>query len=142
MTDSVWDYPNENGRTYHAYRAGSESRTAGSSSKAIPLLTQTAYHYPNDPEEVERLKIQHDIIKVVLDERNYFVPFSQENPPHKVLDIATGTGRWAIEMGDEFPNSKIIGTDLSPIQSSLVAPNVSFYVDDACVLLPGRRPQC
>jgi metalloendopeptidase OMA1, mitochondrial len=80
---------------------------------------------------VERLNIQHDIVKIVLDERNYFVPFSKENPPLKVLDIATGTGRWVMEMGDEFPNSKIIGTDLSPIQPDLVAPNVSFYVDDA-----------
>ena len=131
MTDSVWDYPDENGRTYHAYRAGSESRTPSSSLRRILLLTQTAYHYPNDPEEVERLNIQHDLIKIVLDERNLFVPFSKENPPLKVLDIATGTGRWVIQMGDEFPNSKIIGTDLSPIQPDIVPPNVSFYVDDA-----------
>ena len=69
----------------------------------------------------------------MLNERNYLAPFSQENPPHRVLDIATGTGRWAIEMGDEFPHSDIIGIDLSPIQPELVNPNVKFYVDDACV---------
>src|SRR5690242_11017501 len=95
------------------------------------LRALTAYHFLNDPQEVERLNIQHDIIKIVLDERNYFAPFSKTNPPRKVLDVATGTGRWAMEMGDEFPQADIIGTDLSPIQPELVNPNVRFYVDDA-----------
>lgn len=72
----------------------------------------------------------------MLDERNYFAPFSQENPPRRVLDIATGTGRWAMEIGDEFPQCQIIGTDLSPIQPDLVNPNVKFYIDDACVAPP------
>ena len=39
-----------------------------------------------------------------------------------------------MEMGDEFPQCDIIGTDLSPIQPEIVNPNVKFYIDDACVL--------
>lgn len=35
-------------------------------------------------------------------------------------------------MGDLYPNATVIGTDLSPIQPSLVPPNVKFEVDDCC----------
>jgi tRNA G46 methylase TrmB len=37
-----------------------------------------------------------------------------------VLDIGTGTGIWAIDFADEFPETNIIGTDLSPIQPNLM----------------------
>jgi ubiquinone/menaquinone biosynthesis C-methylase UbiE len=68
---------------------------------------------------------------MVMDDRNYLAPLSHTNPPRRVLDIATGTGTWAIEMGDEFPESQITGTDLSPIQPSYVPPNVRFFVEDS-----------
>lgn len=48
-----------------------------------------------------------------------------------ILDIGTGTGQWAIEMGDEFPDAEVQGTDLSPIQPSSVPENVHFFIDDA-----------
>lgn len=51
-----------------------------------------------------------------------------------ILDIATGTGDWAIKMGDLFPRSEIIATDLSPIQPRNVPPNVNFFVEDSYVL--------
>ncbi|KAH0566179.1 hypothetical protein GP486_000432 [Trichoglossum hirsutum] len=40
--------------------------------------------------------------------------------PKRILDVGTGTGIWAIEMGN----------DLSPIQPDMVPPNVHFEVDD------------
>ncbi|EFX02704.1 tam domain protein [Grosmannia clavigera kw1407] len=112
LTESVFNYHNENGRTYHAYRAGS-------------------YYYPNDEAELERLENLYDLIRLVLDGRNYLAPWSQQNPPKKVLDLATGSGRWAVEMGDEFPTAEIVGIDLSPIQPTIVPPNVNFFVEDA-----------
>jgi len=95
------------------------------------MVPHTAYPYPNDSDEVERLDFQYDILKILLDGRNYLAPWSQQHPPRKVFDIATGTGKWAVEMGDEFPNAHIIGIDLSPIQPPVVPPNVEFYVEDA-----------
>ncbi|KFY87397.1 hypothetical protein V500_06978 [Pseudogymnoascus sp. VKM F-4518 (FW-2643)] len=43
----------------------------------------------------------------------------------------TGTGNWAIEMGDLYPTGLIEATDLSPIQPSAVPANVQFIIDDA-----------
>ncbi|KAL7927024.1 S-adenosyl-L-methionine-dependent methyltransferase [Trichoderma austrokoningii] len=112
LSDSVLDYPEEFGRTYHAYHAGS-------------------YVYPNDLSEQERLAMQGPIIKRLFDDRLYFAPLSPADPPQVILDIATGVGDWAVEMGDMFPQSRVVGTDLSPIQPDMVPPNVEFYVEDS-----------
>jgi hypothetical protein len=72
-------------------------------------------------------------MKMVLGGQSYLSPLSQQKPPSDILDIATGTGLWAIEMGDEFPQARVIGTDLSPIQPFHVPPNVRFYVEDSYV---------
>lgn len=37
---------------------------------------------------------------------------------------------WAIDMGDKYPSAEILGNDISPIQPTLVPPNVKFEVDD------------
>jgi trans-aconitate methyltransferase len=49
---------------------------------------------------------------------------------HNVLDIATGTGIWAIEFAHEHPSASVIGTDLSPIQPAYVPPNCQFFIED------------
>ncbi|RDA85972.1 hypothetical protein CP532_0837 [Ophiocordyceps camponoti-leonardi (nom. inval.)] len=112
LSESVLDFPQEFGRTYHAYRAGS-------------------YAFPNDVPEQERLALQSSIIKRLFGDRLHFAPLDPIRPPGVILDVATGVGDWAIEMGDLFPGSQVIGTDLSPIQPDIVPPNVSFFVDDA-----------
>jgi cyclopropane fatty-acyl-phospholipid synthase-like methyltransferase len=100
-----------------------------------------AYYHPNDSPEVERLDEQYHILKILLDGRSYLAPLSRDDPPQKVLDIATGSGSWAIDIGDEFPEAQVIGTDLSPIQNDLVPPNVQFIIDDAYVpCLAGSPP--
>jgi SAM-dependent methyltransferase len=47
-----------------------------------------------------------------------------------ILDIATGTGLWAIEFAQEHPEALVVGTDLSPIQPSYVPPNVQLFIED------------
>ena len=87
-----------------------------------------AYHFPNDSTETDRLDFQYEILKYAFSGRNYFAPL--ENPK-RILDIGTGTGLWAMEMGDEFPDAEVQATDLSPIQPSDVPVNVRFFIDDA-----------
>jgi metalloendopeptidase OMA1, mitochondrial len=71
------------------------------------------------------------VMTLLFDRKLYFAPIAAVRPPKRILDIATGTGTWAIGMGDEFPDADVIGTDLSPIQNNSVPPNVWFYVEDA-----------
>ncbi|KAK7921647.1 Secondary metabolism regulator LAE1 [Apiospora marii] len=98
-----------NGRSYHGYKEGK-------------------YYLPNDAAEQERLDLQAMSTYVLLHHRLTMAPIS--NPP-KVLDIATGTGLWAMEFAREHPESHIIGTDLSKIQPENPPENVEFIRDDA-----------
>lgn len=104
--------------------------SASASSQTLTAVP-AAYAYPNDIPEQERLAFQGPIIKNLFEGRLYFAPLSPAKPPQFILDVATGVGDWAIEMGDLFPSSEVVGTDLSPIQPDMVPPNVNFYVEDA-----------
>jgi len=53
----------------------------------------------------------------------------QENI-HTALDVGTGTGIWAIDFADEFPNTEVTGTDISAIQPGWVPPNLKFEIED------------
>lgn len=55
-----------------------------------------------------------------------------------IFDVGTGTGIWAIEMGDKFDSAQITGVDVSPIQPIWVPPNVMFEIDD--ITKPWLRP--
>ncbi|KAI9046367.1 class I SAM-dependent methyltransferase [Aspergillus affinis] len=109
LTASVTDYPMENGRRYHKYHEGT-------------------YLYPNDEQELDRLDMQHHMIKLINHGRLFLAPVQN---PKRILDIGTGSGIWPIEMATEFPNAQIVGTDLSPVQPTEVPENVHFLVDDA-----------
>ncbi|KAK0636396.1 S-adenosyl-L-methionine-dependent methyltransferase [Bombardia bombarda] len=112
MSSSILDYRRENGRTYHAYRDGK-------------------YQYPNDEEESERLDLQHHIWYLTLGGQLGLAPPNQKGwKGGNVLDTGTGTGIWAMDFGDEHPESSVIGVDLSPIQPAFVPPNVQFQIDD------------
>lgn len=108
LTDSVIDYPVEWGRSYHRYK-------------------EDSYLYPNDADERDRMILQLDCAKRIHNGKLFLSPLQN---PEKILDIGTGTGMWAIDVADLFPNAKVIGTDLSPIQPANVPPNVFFEISD------------
>jgi SAM-dependent methyltransferase len=51
--------------------------------------------------------------------------------PEKILDVGTGTGEWAMAMGEEYTDAEVIGTDIAKIQPSSAPRNVFFEIDDA-----------
>ncbi|TLD15993.1 uncharacterized protein PgNI_01902 [Pyricularia grisea] len=107
LASSILKYRVENGRTYHAYKAGS-------------------YVLPNDD-----ANLQHFLCFLTLDDQLYISPAGRDGRQiGRVLDAGCGTGCWALDFADEHPESEVIGVDLSPIQPSFVPPNVTFYVDD------------
>ncbi|PQE22047.1 hypothetical protein CJF30_00010016 [Rutstroemia sp. NJR-2017a BBW] len=88
------------------------------------------YPLPNDVLEQDRLNFQHRFLRMTIDGKLFISPVDTSGPIN-VLDIATGTGIWAVEFANEYPQSTVIGTDLSPIQPSYVPPNCSFQIEDA-----------
>lgn len=77
---------------------------------------------------MDRLLILHTIVTTAQGGL-YLAPIDTERP-QRILDIGTGNGVWAIEMGDNLPNSIVIGNDLSANMPAFVPPNVKFEVDD------------
>ncbi|KAF7553974.1 hypothetical protein G7046_g6945 [Stylonectria norvegica] len=78
---------------------------------------------------MERLDLAHAVMVKGIGNKHYLAPITQKGT-HRILDIGTGTGIWAIEMGDMFPGAEVIGNDLSAIQPAWVPPNVKFEIDD------------
>ncbi|KAI5793341.1 S-adenosyl-L-methionine-dependent methyltransferase [Pyronema domesticum] len=110
LSSSVHEYIFENGRRYHAYYGPDQ------------------YLMPQDEKEKDRLDLHHEIILQLFEGQLHQAPLQN---PHRILDVGTGTGIWAIDMADKFPEAEVIGTDLSPIQSGWVPANCRFEVDDA-----------
>ncbi|WPH00829.1 secondary metabolism regulator lae1 [Acrodontium crateriforme] len=109
LNSLVTHYKFENGRRYHAYH-------------------DKKYALPNDDAEVQRLELQHRIWHLCLSGRLHLAPLPKEIG--SALDLGCGTGAWAIDFAELHPECHVIGTDLSPIQPTMVPPNVEFLIDD------------
>ncbi|KAG9536298.1 hypothetical protein KCU77_g23917, partial [Aureobasidium melanogenum] len=101
LASYVTDYRMENGRRYHAYQEGS-------------------YWGPNDEQSCEGESLSHTLYTLTLGGELHLAPIKA---PSEILDVGTGTGTWAIQMADKFPEAQVTGTDLSPIQPDLVPCN-------------------
>ncbi|KAG5958978.1 hypothetical protein E4U57_007965 [Claviceps arundinis] len=86
------------------------------------------YPIPNDEMEQNREDMKHAMVMMLTENRLFLSPIGDH--PQKILDIGTGTGIWAIQVGDRYPSAKVRGIDIAPIQPEWVPPNVSFLVDD------------
>ncbi|EFY84551.1 S-adenosylmethionine-dependent methyltransferase [Metarhizium acridum CQMa 102] len=71
--------------------------------------------------------LQHQMCKLILDGKLGLAPVPS---PKHVLDVATGTGIWALEYAKNNPQANVIGTDLFTMQPATAAPNVSFVRQD------------
>jgi SAM-dependent methyltransferase len=109
LRSSVFNYPIEHGRQYHAYKDGK-------------------YHRPNDETELDRLDMMHELFSIVNDGKLHQASIGET--PQRMLDVGAGSGIWCNEMGDRYPSAEIIGVDISANMPTYTAPNVRFEVDD------------
>ncbi|GKU05774.1 unnamed protein product [Fusarium langsethiae] len=110
LTSSILKYRTLHGRLYQSERGN------------------TDYWGPIDETHQEAMDINHHVLTLLMGDKLYLAPIS--NDIQAAADIGTGTGIWAIEFADQFPNASVIGTDLAPIQPSWVPANLEFQIDD------------
>lgn len=93
------------------------------------LLTGASYVLPKDEEEINRLDFQHFILRTLL-QSNYVAPLPGNL--RDILDVGSGTGRWAKEIALEFPMANVIGCDLVEDQpdQQLMPSNYRFLPGD------------
>jgi len=80
LSSSVFCFTYANGRRYHADR-----------------FHRADYFMPNDDSEQERLDLYHHIFLTLLGGKLGTAPLDN---PHRVLDVGTGTGIWAIDFAE------------------------------------------
>lgn len=93
------------------------------------------YLMPIDQQEMNRLDFQHYLIRYVM-QRNYVAPIVQ---PDGILDVGCGTGRWAYEMAEEFPQSRVFGLDVTTdyqVQAAATPKNYRFVRGNVLEELP------
>ncbi|ORY58399.1 S-adenosyl-L-methionine-dependent methyltransferase [Pseudomassariella vexata] len=113
ITSSVKEHVYEGGMRYHAYKS------------------ETNYAFPNDENFQNCEDMKHEMALTLCSGRFHYAPIEYMMVPGAhVLDLGTGTGIWAIEFGDRYPDAEVVGYDFSPIQPSSVPQNVRFIVDD------------
>ncbi|KAJ5987604.1 Secondary metabolism regulator laeA [Penicillium sp. IBT 35674x] len=96
----------ENGRLYHGYHKG-------------------MYFLPCDESEQDRLDIFHKVLTVArASDGLIYAPHPNNS---RILDLGCGTGLWCIEVANKYPDSFVVGTDLSPIQPTNRPKNCDFH---------------
>ncbi|KAF5844117.1 hypothetical protein GGP41_010165 [Bipolaris sorokiniana] len=101
--------------------------------RLYPSYGKHAYGMPMDEKELDRNDLQHHKYTLLLRDRLFVAPVPEstfEDANCRVLDLGTGTGIWAIDMADKYPNAEILGVDIAATQPSFVPPNCLFEIDD------------
>jgi 2-polyprenyl-3-methyl-5-hydroxy-6-metoxy-1,4-benzoquinol methylase len=80
----------ENGRTYPAYGLNE-------------------YGLPIDEQEQDRNDLQHAKFMLILGDNLHLAPIRED--PSRILDLGCGSGIWAIDMADRYPNADVIGVE-------------------------------
>ncbi|MGO8950535.1 MAG: class I SAM-dependent methyltransferase [Ktedonobacterales bacterium] len=71
-------------------------------------VADAPYILPKDLGEINRLDLQHYMLRHFL-RANFLAPVRQ---PRDILDVGSGTGRWAIQMAQQFPGANVISLDI------------------------------
>lgn len=82
-------------------------------------LADAPYVLPHDDQEINRLDFQHYMLRYAL-HGNFAAPVRS---PASMLDVGSGTGRWAMEMAAYFPDTNVVATDIvTPADEATATP--------------------
>jgi methylase of polypeptide subunit release factors len=79
--------------------------------------------------------MHHEILLQMMSGELHLAPLEA---PHRILDIGTGTGIWAIDIADKYPSTEVIGTDIRYVTtavsslSSWASPGDSIFCQRRC----------
>jgi len=83
------------------------------------------YGLPADLDETNRLDFQHYVLRSAF-KGNYAAPIDK---PLSILDVGTGSGRWAMDLAQQFPDANVVGLDVN--EPKLDARSETFQSLDA-----------
>ncbi|KAF5361970.1 hypothetical protein D9756_002323 [Leucocoprinus leucothites] len=92
---------------------------------------QEHYKLPHDTQELNRLDVQHKMWKLMVgglypSELDSVVGQLMTRSQPKIMDVGCGSGIWAIEMAERFPQAQIVGIDITPLKHGPTPPNFIF----------------
>ncbi|RKK14169.1 hypothetical protein BFJ66_g4253 [Fusarium oxysporum f. sp. cepae] len=110
-----------------------DSALGDDTAESTASITSSILHYRNINgrtyhHDIGNAQYCHHVLTLVLDGALYLAPIPKDIK--NAIDIGTGTGIWAIDFADSFPDAQIIGTDVSPIQPGWIPPNLRFDIED------------
>ncbi|KXJ94700.1 S-adenosyl-L-methionine-dependent methyltransferase [Microdochium bolleyi] len=100
----------------------------------LPYVTENGrlycgdYYMPIDELELDRLYLFHQVYLQILDSQ--LTTATLEEPTH-ILDIGTGSGDWAMDIAEQFPDCEVTGTDIAGVFQRRAPMNCFWEVDDA-----------
>ena len=91
----------------------------------------TPYLLPQDGQEISRLDFQHYVLRTALG-GDYMAPLETATL-RTILDVGCGTGRWARERAEEFPQAVVTGLDVESHLPEIALP-ANFHFAQANIL--------
>ncbi|CAG8777686.1 14848_t:CDS:2, partial [Acaulospora morrowiae] len=79
------------------------------------------YSLPNDSSEIDKLHLQHYIIRYALN--SYFMAPIDMSKIERVCDVGCGSGIWSMENAAMFPGTSFVGIDVRTMSPEEVRPS-------------------
>lgn len=98
------------------------------------LGPEDTYHGPRYDGEYVRLRLQHDVIKELMNMTLVHIPINLSKPDLAVLDSATADGYWSQDLAQSTaPTMRLVRADIAPqhfMQEAKLPLNVSLFTQN------------
>ncbi|GAA5806837.1 hypothetical protein MFLAVUS_000185 [Mucor flavus] len=124
----------------HISNVSSITESMLNSGRTFHHVQNSAYWFPNDDQEMDRLIGQHFALKTFFGgniQPHILKEVDMECGSTSVLDLGCGPGTWIMDVATEYPSVEFIGVDMCDVfPTNIRPPNVSFQVGNVLERLP------